>query len=76
MAKLQITTTGTPSDFIVKFLSDMGKKDFANIKEAKFILEQDIDFLVCDLKECHGNINNSGAWLCNDNFSTEIIIIK
>lgn len=57
-----------PSDIqkIINNTSSLSKR------EAKVIIQHEIDFLVCDLKLYHGNYNNNCAWISNkvgDNFN-------
>lgn len=66
MKTLKITTNGQLPQFVIKIINTV--KDLP-IKDALIILDDEIDFYVCDLKECHGNANNTpvikNAWLCD-----------
>ena len=70
MKHFNFQTTGEVPQSLTSYINRYNGKQAT--KEGIYCLDSDISFLVCDLKECHGNLNNSNktAWLAplgNDN---------
>lgn len=65
MANYSVTSTGNVPSFIAKYADDYNGKP-AN-KETFIALDSDIEFLVVECKEAHGNAYkaNKTAWLCS-----------
>lgn len=76
MAKLFKVTASNIGDnkLIQRFVDDFSNKPAT--KENIYIMEQDIDFIVCDCKIAHGNISRGDAWLYdrinNDGFRVNV----
>ena len=64
MKTLQISTNGLLPEFMIKLI---GEIENLPTKEALNILDEEVNFYVCDLNLCDGNVNkhNKTAWFCD-----------
>lgn len=65
MKTFKVVIAGEAPASLVKMFSAYDGKEAK--KDAKFCLDQDITFVVCDLKEAHGNMYSDSAWLSPKN---------
>lgn len=63
MKTFKVEFTGNLPFYVKKIVETIEGKDVT--KESICVLDQDIKFCVCDLKEAHGNLNKISkyAWL-------------
>lgn len=67
MKTFTITKTGVIPEIIEKTLTSLSAKTVD--KDSLAVLDSDIDFIVCDLKIAHGNLNkfSKNAWFAPKN---------
>lgn len=66
MKTYNVVITGTPPSHILKIANDYNGKPVN--KDTFFCLDNDINFIVCDCKDAHGNTSsNKTAWLNDRN---------
>lgn len=57
----KVTTNGVELPANVQ--SIVNKVNGISSRDARIILSNEIDFLVCDLRQYHGNYNHCSAWI-------------
>ena len=67
MRNFKIEASGIVPNIINQYI--MGYNDRESTKDNILSLDDDISFIVCDLRLAHGNLNKSdkSAWLCPTN---------